>query len=102
MKTTTRFSKINPISLLSPIGVILICWLTAFIPQTAFSQGTMGRWEMCGLSGTPATVSPTGVSTGVTFSVLSRGPGITAQSATDAYNSRNWSTSSSLNINNNS
>ncbi|HRO97739.1 MAG TPA: hypothetical protein PLY79_11855, partial [Ferruginibacter sp.] len=101
MKTTTRFSKINPISLLSPIGVVLICWLAVFTPNAAFSQGTMGRWEMCGLSGTPATVSPTGVSTGVTFSVLSRGPGITAQSATNAFNSSGWSTNGTLNINNN-
>ncbi|MBX2939271.1 MAG: immunoglobulin domain-containing protein [Ferruginibacter sp.] len=72
-----------------------------FIPNSTSAQGTMGRWEVCGLSGTPATVSPTGVSSGVTFSVLSRGPGITAQSATGAFNSSGWSTSSTLSISNN-
>ncbi|HRO17927.1 MAG TPA: immunoglobulin domain-containing protein, partial [Ferruginibacter sp.] len=73
----------------------------SFTWNTASAQGTMGRWELCGLSGTTATVSPTGVSSGVTFSVLSRGPGITAASASNAYNSTGWSTSGSLNTGNN-
>lgn len=75
--------------------------LLMILPGMAWGQGTMGRWEMCGLSGTTSTVSPTGVNSNVTFSVLSRGAGLTGASITNGYSSTGWSTSGSLSTSNN-
>ena len=80
----------------------MMLMVSLFFVGDAFGQGVMGRWEMCGLSGvTSGSVSSTGVVANVSFSVLSRGAGLTAQSATNGYNSSTWSTSGSLDINQN-
>ncbi len=90
MKTFVRKSGVLA------IGILIA---TLFFTQKSFGQpGTMGRWEMCGLTGTTTgSVNPAGVNANVTFSVLSRGS-VTAASATNGYNSRGWSTSTTLSI----
>ena len=73
-------------------------FFTLLFAQYSFGQGTMGRWEMCSLSGTPASVTATGTLANVTFSTLTRGGGLTGASATAGFSSTGWSTSSSLDI----
>ncbi|MEP7164081.1 MAG: T9SS type A sorting domain-containing protein [Ferruginibacter sp.] len=89
--------------LMSKISIMLLLVFSAVLfTQDSFGQGTMGRWEMCGLTGTTSgSVSSTGVLSNVTFSVLSRGAGITAASASNGYSSTGWSTSTTLSIANN-
>jgi hypothetical protein len=67
--------------------------------QTAFSDaspGSLGNYATLGLSGVTASVVPSNVAANVTFSNLTRGPGLTAVSAADAFNSSAWSTSSTF------
>lgn len=81
---------------------MLLTAMACMLMQEAVGQGTMGRWQMCGLSGTTSgSVASTGVNANVTFSALSRGAGLTAQSATNGYNSSQFSTSNTLTISNN-
>lgn len=79
----------------------LLTILSVFVIHFSFAQGTLGRWEACGTSGATASIAPTGVLTNVTFSNLTRGPGINAASANNAFNSTGWSTSTGLNTSNN-
>ena len=82
----------------SAILAMVLLFASIFFVQKSFAQGTMGRWEMCGLSGTPATVTATGTLAHVTFSTLTRGAGLTAASASNGFNSSGFSTASSLDI----
>ncbi len=81
--------------------LVLLLAATVFCMSNSFAQGTMGRWEMCGLSGTPTSVTATGVLSNVTFSTLTRGAGLSGSSATNGFSSTGWSTSSSLSTSNN-
>ncbi|HEU5240297.1 MAG TPA: Ig-like domain-containing protein, partial [Pyrinomonadaceae bacterium] len=71
--------------------------------QTTFtdaSPGSLGNYATVGLSGTtaPAVVAASNVAANVTFSNLSRGSGLTASAATDAFNSSSWPTTTSLTV----
>src|SRR5262249_5153127 len=71
--------------------------------QTTFtdaSPGSLGTYSTAGLSGTtaPAIVAPSNVAANVVFSNLSRGSGLTALAATDAFNSSSWPTTGSLTV----
>src|SRR5215510_14761719 len=71
--------------------------------QTTFtdaSPGSLGNYLTAGLSGTtaPAVIAPSNVAANVVFSNLSRGSGLTASAATDAFNSSSWPTTSSLTV----
>jgi hypothetical protein len=85
------------------IATVSILLAFLFLTPKGYAQGTMGRWEMCGLSGTTTgSVNPTGVVSGnVTFSALSRGAGLTAASASNGYSSSSWNTASALDISQN-
>ncbi|MEK6320345.1 MAG: HYR domain-containing protein [Acidobacteriota bacterium] len=76
---------------------------SGFTAQTTFtdaSPGSLGNYATAGLSGStaPANVSPSNVAANVTFSNLTRGSGLTAVAAADAFNSSNWPTTSTLTI----
>jgi hypothetical protein len=75
--------------------------ISHFFCINTFAQGSMGRWQACGLTGSPATLNATGVGANLTFSPLSRGAGITAVTGTDSYVSNNWSTALLLSTGNN-
>ena len=81
--------------------LVLLLAATVFCMSNSLAQGTMGRWEMCGLSGTPTSVTATGVLSNVTFSTLTRGAGLSGSSATNGFSSTGWSTSSTLTTSNN-
>lgn len=70
---------------------INLVFVLALISTAAFSQ--VASWELSGLSGvTAGLVSTSNVSPGIASAYLSRGGGITAQSATGAYGSSGWAT----------
>jgi len=61
--------------------------------QTTFtdaSPGTLGNYPTSALTGATVWVAPTPVAPNVIFSNLTRGAGLTAASATGAFNSSNW------------
>jgi hypothetical protein len=74
--------------------------LGLFFVDTSTAQGTLGRWQMCGLSGSTVSVNPTGVDANTTFSTLTRGPGLSSSSVSDGYRSSGFSTSSLSTSNN--
>jgi len=74
--------------------------LSLFFVNTSTAQGTLGRWQMCGLSGSTGSVNPTGVDANTTFSTLTRGGGLSSSSVSDGYRSSGFSTSN-LNTSNN-
>ncbi len=76
----------------------IMFFFAILITQFSYGQGTMGRWEMCGLTGTTASVTATGTLANVTFSALTRGAGLTGASSTDGFSSTGWSTAGGLDI----
>ena len=74
--------------------------LGLFFVDTSTAQGTLGRWQMCGLSGSTGSVNPTGVDANTTFSTLTRGSGLSSSSVSDGYTSRGFSTSNLITSNN--
>src|SRR6187200_472518 len=78
-KTQSVFLK----TFLSRKGLFVITLLIAnlFFNLDCIGQGTMGRWQTCGLSGTTASVTATVTAGNVTFSTLTRGGGLTGSSA---------------------
>ena len=74
---------------------------SAWTAQTSFtdtSPGSLGNYATAGLTGAAASISPSNVAANVTFSTLTRGAGLAAESAADAFNSSSWSTSPSLTV----
>jgi hypothetical protein len=77
---------------------------SAWTAQTSFtdaSPGSLGNYATAGLTGAAASISPSNVATNVTFSTLTRGAGLAAASAADAFNSSSWSTSPALTVSGN-
>jgi hypothetical protein len=83
-------------------GSWLIFLLMALLgSQVGFAQGTLGNYSTGSLSGTPSSVTASGVATNATFSTLTRGSGISGTSASGEFASTGFSTSSTLTISNN-
>jgi Tol biopolymer transport system component len=74
---------------------------TGWTAQTAFtdaSPGSLGNYATQGLSGITTTVAPSNVAANVSFSNLTRGVGLAAESAADGFNSSSWPLTSSLTV----
>lgn len=79
-------------------------WLTAVVLVSACvaNQATADlvvNYDFSGLSGTPAAVSAAAEHSNVTASTLTRGSGITAVSANNAFESSGWTTATSVDLN---
>ena len=79
--------------------LVLLLAATVFCAGNSLARGTMGRWEMCGLSGTPTSVTATGTFQCNIFYPY-RGAGLSGQ-CHQRFSSTGWSTSSTLTTSNN-